>query len=43
MATKGVGTRERLLVAAERLIDGPTQPPASDESAEGRIEFQFEQ
>ena len=30
-------------VAAERLIDGPAQPPASDESAEGRIEFQIEQ
>jgi uncharacterized protein involved in outer membrane biogenesis len=30
-------------IAAERLLDGPAQPPASDESAEGRIEFQIEQ
>jgi len=30
-------------IAAERLLDAPAQPPVSDESAEGRIEFQIEQ
>jgi uncharacterized protein involved in outer membrane biogenesis len=30
-------------IAAERLLDAPAQPPASDESAAGRIEFQIEQ
>ena len=30
-------------VAAERLVAGPAQPPASDDGAEGRIEFQIEQ
>jgi len=30
-------------IAAERLIANPPQPPARDESAEGRIDFQIEQ
>ena len=30
-------------IAAERLVAAPAQPPASDDGAEGRIEFQIEQ
>lgn len=30
-------------IAAERLLAAPAQPPASDDGAEGRIEFQIEQ
>jgi Domain of Unknown Function (DUF748) len=30
-------------IPAERLVPGTAQPPASDEAAEGRIEFQIEQ
>ena len=30
-------------IPAERLLSSTTQAPASDEAAEGRIEFQIEQ
>jgi hypothetical protein len=30
-------------IAAERLVPGPAQPPASEDNAEGRIEFLIEQ